>query len=114
MTYPSDISPQQFSRIEPLLDSVRKHTKPRTYQLLHIFNAVLYALRTGCQWRSLPKDYPDYRTVHKYFMMWSNQDKGESILEQVLKKIGRRNAYQRWKKWTDQFHNHRRTEREEY
>jgi len=48
-TYPSDISREQFERIRPLLESVRKRTKPRTVDLHEVFNAVLYLLKSGCQ-----------------------------------------------------------------
>src|SRR3546814_1000370 len=33
-------------------------------------NAVLYVLRTGCQWRALPKDFPLRSTVYGYFWEW--------------------------------------------
>ena len=49
--YASDISPEQFAEIEPLLRSVRKATKPTTVDLYEVLCAVLYLLRTGCQWR---------------------------------------------------------------
>lgn len=38
--YPSDISPDQFAQIRPLLESVRKRTKPTTVDLYEVFNAV--------------------------------------------------------------------------
>lgn len=59
--YPSDISQEEFARILPILESARKKTSPRALDLHVVFNAVLYILKTGCQWRALPKDYPDYR-----------------------------------------------------
>jgi transposase len=34
-------------------------------------NAVRYVLRTGCQWRQLPKDFPPRSTVYGYFWEWS-------------------------------------------
>ena len=82
-----------------MLETARKRTKPRKLDLYDIFNALLYVVKTGCQWRALPKDYPKYVTVHRYFRIWSeNDDEGESILEQVLKKIGYTRAYQQWQK----------------
>jgi hypothetical protein len=42
--YSNDISPEQFEQIRPLLESVRKRTKPRTVDLYEVFNAVLYLL----------------------------------------------------------------------
>lgn len=55
--YPSDISREAFSFILPILESVRKRTKPRTVDLYDVFGAILYLLKSGCQWRMLPKDY---------------------------------------------------------
>ena len=58
--YPSDLTREQFEVIRPLLGSVRKKTKPRAVDLFHVFNAVLYLLKTGCQWRMLAKEYPKW------------------------------------------------------
>ena len=97
MSYPSDISRAQFEEIRPLLESARKRTKPRKLDLYEVFNALLYVVKTGCQWRALPQDYPKFGTVHKYFRIWSEKrDEGASILEQVLKKTGRQRAYEKW------------------
>ena len=51
--YPSDTSREQFEIIKPILESARKKTKPRTVDLYEVWCAVLYLLRTGCQWRAL-------------------------------------------------------------
>ena len=87
--YPSDISVEQFAQIRPLLEQARRRTKPRTVDLYEVFCAVLYLLRTGCQWRALPSDFPKWRTVHSYFAKWSEpNDDGISLLERALKKSG--------------------------
>jgi hypothetical protein len=47
---------------------------------------------------------PKCGTVHQYFRIWSEEnEQGQSILEQVLKKIGRGRAYQ---KWQESLHKH--------
>jgi transposase len=85
--YPSDVSRVQFELIRPLLEGVRKRTKPRTVDLYEVFNAVLYLLKSGCQWRMLPDGFPKWRTVHSYFAKWSAADQdGVSVLERALKK----------------------------
>ncbi len=87
--YASDITPEKFEEIRPLLQSVRRRTKPTTVDLYEVFCAVLYLLRTGCQWRFLPSDFPKWRTVHSYFAKWSEPDPdGISVLERALKKSG--------------------------
>lgn len=86
--YPSDITLEQFEQIRPLLESVRKRTKPRTVDLPEVFNAVLYLLKSGCQWRMLPDGFPNWVTVYSYFAKWSAPGKdGVSALERALKKI---------------------------
>jgi len=35
-----------------------------------VMDGVMYILSTGCQWRYLPKDFPSYSTVHRYFVWW--------------------------------------------
>ena len=86
--YPSDIKREQFEVIRPLLESARRKTAPRKVELYEVFCAVLYLLRTGCQWRALPSDFPKWRTVHSYFAIWSEPREGGSLLEQSLKKSG--------------------------
>lgn len=109
--YPSDISREQFETIRPLLESIRKKTHPCTLDTYDVFNAVLYILKTGCQWSALPHDFPKYKTVHSYFMKWSEQQKigrklAPNILEQVLKKISWRGSSIQWSQRENK-HGHR-------
>lgn len=110
-TYPSDISREEFENIRPILESVRKKTHPRTLDTYDVFNAVLYVLKTGCQWSALPHDFPKYKTVHSHFMKWSEEKnigkkKQPSTLEQVLKKICWRGAFVQGEKKENE-HGHR-------
>lgn len=87
--YASDISVEKFAEIEPLLRSVRRSTKPRQIDLYEVFCAVLYLLRTGCQWRYLPPQFPKWQSVYAYWRKWSEPDQhGVSVLERALKKSG--------------------------
>jgi transposase len=93
--YPSDISREQFEQIRELLESGRKKTRPRQVDLYDVFCAVLYLLKSGCQWRMIPSDFPKWRTVHHYFSLWSEKpEEGASLLEQALKKTGWRGSTQ--------------------
>ena len=98
MTYPSDLSRAQFEKIRPLLEGARKHTRPRTHDLYDVFNGLQYLLKSGCQWRMIPKEYPDWETIYAYFRIWSKAPSGhrESLLAQVLKKIGQGRTYTAW------------------
>ena len=91
-SYPSDISREQFARVLPALLTARRRTKPRTVDwydvFCDVFCGVLYVLKSGCQWRMLPADLPQWQTCYKYFRQWSERPnpRQPSILEQVLKK----------------------------
>jgi transposase len=86
-TYPSDVTREQIERIRALLEGARNQTRPQQVDLYEVFCAVLYLLRTGCQWRALPSHFPKWRTVHAYFTIWREvDDEGKSLLEQALKK----------------------------
>jgi transposase len=37
-------------------------------------------MRTGAQWRELPKYYVNFKTVHKQFLSWAKKDIWNSIL----------------------------------
>ena len=112
--YPSDIKREQFEVIRPLLESARKKTAPRRVELYEVFCAVLYLLRTGCQWRALPSDFPKWRTVHSYFAIWSEPREGGSLLEQALKKSGWRGPRETGAQRLQRVLDHRRAEREEH
>jgi transposase len=89
ITYPSDITREQFLVIEHLLRSVRKSTRPRKYDLYDIFCAVLYVLKEGCTWRGLPHDFPKWNNVYHYFQIWSaaGPNGGASLFDRVLREL---------------------------
>ena len=92
--YPSDITRAQFEHIRGILASGKKKTAPRKVDLYEIFCAILYLLKSGCQWRMLPETFPKWNTVYYYFSIWNKaQDEKPSLLHQCLKKIDWRGSY---------------------
>ena len=87
--YPSDITREQFEIIRPLLEQAKKKTKPRVYDSYDIFCGAIYVLKTACQWRALPSDFPKWQNVYKHFMIWSKkkENSDSSLLDEILKKI---------------------------
>ena len=86
--YPSNISREEFELIRKELESARKQTKPRKVDLYEVFCAVLYVLKSGCQWDMLPSDFPSKSTVFYYFQIWTEEREGGiTLLDEVLKKI---------------------------
>jgi len=68
-TYPSDVTDEQWALIEPLIP-VYPGGRPRKTDVRDVLDAILYLLRTGCQWRYLPKDFPPRSTAWRYFDEW--------------------------------------------
>jgi putative transposase len=84
--YPSDISDPQWSLIEPHLP-VSSGGRPRKTDLREVVNAIFYILRTGCQWRYLPKDYPPKSTVWRYFNQWRHDGTLDTIHDLLRTKV---------------------------
>ena len=68
-SYPSDVTDEQWRLIEPHIP-VYPGGRPRKTDLRDVTDAVFYVLRTGCQWRYLPKDFPPKSTAWRYFDEW--------------------------------------------
>jgi len=71
LRYPSDVTDAEWALIEPLIPAAKRGGRRRKTDMRRTFNAVMYLLSTGCQWRYLPKDFPPQGTVRRYFDAWS-------------------------------------------
>jgi putative transposase len=85
-TYPSDVTDGQWALIEPRLP-VYPGGRPRTTELREVVDAILYLLRTGCQWRYLPKDFPPKSTVWRYFDEWRHNGTLDIIHDFLRQKV---------------------------
>jgi len=69
--YPSDLTEEEFAILAPHLPAQHNlRGRPRQVDLHVITNALSYWLRSGCQWRMLPKDFPPWKTVYSYYWRW--------------------------------------------
>jgi putative transposase len=65
--YPSDLSDEEWTILEPVLSSAEKRGRPPKWPLRLVANAVFYLLGSGCSWRMLPREYPPWQTVYYHF-----------------------------------------------
>lgn len=79
-TYPTDLADAQWALIAPLLPKPHGSGRRQQISLRRIVNACLYLLRTGCQWRLLPKEYPKWQSVYYHFSKWRRDHTWEHIL----------------------------------
>jgi transposase len=70
LRYASDTTDAEWALIAPHLPPPRRLGRPRTTELRAVVDALLYILASGCQWRLLPKDFPPYSTVQRFFYRW--------------------------------------------
>ena len=82
-SYSSNVSDSQWQIISKYLDIERN----RKYELREIINAILYLVKTGCQWRMLPGDFPNWSIVYYYFSVWKQDGTLEQIHESLIEKI---------------------------
>ena len=85
-TYPSDVTDEQWALIEPHIP-VYPGGRPRKTDVRDVVNAVFYILRTGCQWRYLPRDFPPKSTVWRYFDEWRHNGTLDTIHDLLRKKV---------------------------
>ncbi len=81
-----EITDKQWEIIEKMLPKSKSKLGKRgrpTVNRRAVFNGILWILRTGAQWRELPKRYPSYQTCHRYFQNWSQS----GTLEKLLRKL---------------------------
>ena len=97
--YPSDLTDKQWSKLDALLNEPRgeRHAggRPRKHEQRRVVDALLYVVKTGCQWRQLPSDFPPWKTVHEHFRAWRDSGVWERVgqmLREQGRKAGGRNA----------------------
>ena len=84
--YPSDVTDAQWALIEPHIP-VYPGGRPRKTDLRDVVDAIFYILRTGCQWRYLPIDFPPKSTVWRYFDEWRGDGTLDTIHDALRKKV---------------------------
>jgi putative transposase len=87
--YPSDLTDEQWQLIEPLLPAPRRVGRPRRICRRQVINAILYVNRTGCQWRQLPRDFPNWRTVYHLFWHWQLWNLWQEIHDRLRERVRR-------------------------
>ena len=83
--YPSDITDEQWALIEPHIP-VYPGGRPRTTDTRDVVDALFYILRSGCQWRFLPADFPPKSTVWRYFDEWRHNGTWDTIHDLLRRK----------------------------
>jgi putative transposase len=85
--YPSDLTDAQWALIGPHLPTEPGGGRPRETDTRDVVDAIFYLVRTGCQWRHLPVDFPPKSTVWRYFDAWRRDGTLDRIHDALRRKV---------------------------
>src|SRR6267378_2210934 len=79
-SYASDVTDAEWEFLLPYLTLMREDAPQRSHVLREVFNALRYVVKTGCQWRMLPHDFPDWTVAYQQARRWMQA----GVFEQVV------------------------------
>jgi len=91
--YPTDLTDSQWHLIKELIPTAKPGGRPRTLKMRLVINAILYLVVSGIQWRMLPREYPNWKSVYHYFRTWRDdgtwQRLHDTLRAEVRRQAGR-------------------------
>ena len=82
--YPTDLRDDQWQYIKKTL---QLDNRKRKHDLREVWNAIIYLVKTGCQWRMLPRDYPKWPSVYYYYKKWEHRLDYDLLLQSLREKV---------------------------
>lgn len=92
--YPDNLTDKEWKCIKPYISPSRKLGRPNKYPPRVLLDAIFYLLRTGCSWRHLPKDFPNWKTVYTQYRRWVMSGVLEKIHDKLRDKIRKKKINQ--------------------
>jgi putative transposase len=83
--YPSDLKDKEWDGIRHYFEYANGYGNRAIHCRRSLVNGILYVVKTGCQWRMLPKDFPPWKTVYGYFRRLSLLGVWEKVLQELVK-----------------------------
>src|SRR5829696_7440459 len=85
--YPTDLTDAQWAVLAPLLARAPGPGRPPRVASRAVVDGLLYQARTGCQWRLLPQDFPDWQAVRYYFDKWGADGTWAQVNQQLVEQV---------------------------
>jgi putative transposase len=79
----------QWHYIKELIPSAKAGGRPRSLEMRQVINAMFYVVVGGIQWRMLPKEYPNWKSVYHYFRQWRKEGIWQRIHDTLRAKVRR-------------------------
>ena len=85
--YGTDMTDRQWKLIASIIPPPKTGGRPREVDVREVVNAVFYLNKSGCQWRLLPNDFPNWPVVYHYFKQWKNDGTWKKIHDTLCGKV---------------------------
>jgi putative transposase len=86
--YPSDVTDRQWQVVRQLFPTRARQGRPPISRR-RILDAILYVVRTGCQWRQLPHEFPNWKSVYTVFWRWRRAGVWKQVHDALREKVRR-------------------------
>lgn len=82
--YPTDLKKSQWELLSPYLvkplPEKARRGRPAKQDFRREVDAILYVVKTGCQWRMLPNEFPPWQSVYGYFRRWRTDGSWDRVM----------------------------------
>ena len=78
--YQTDLTETEWQYITKVLNL---QDRKRKFDLRIVWNAIFYLVKTGCQWRMLPKEFPKWQLVYYYYRKCASRLDFDLLLEKL-------------------------------
>ena len=82
--YPSDMTNEEWTVLQPLLPVSQGRGRPREHQLREVMNGIRYVLRYGIPWDAMPKDLPPSSICYDYWRLLTDGGHMEQINHRLV------------------------------
>src|SRR5471030_74167 len=87
LRYASDTTDEEWAMIAPYIPCKNRRGRPRVTEMRTLVNSIFFIAQSGCQWRLLPKEFPPYTTVQRYFYAWRDSSVWQTINHVLLMEV---------------------------
>lgn len=84
--YPSDINEAEWMVLEKYIPKPAEEGN-RIYEMREIVNGIYYVLRTGCGWKYIPHDLPQWKSCYEYYRKWKEQGIWKNAMDEIRKEL---------------------------
>jgi transposase len=84
LRYASDTTDEEWAAIEPHLPGPASSGRKRATRMRDVIDSIFYIAQGGIQWRMLPKNFPPFTSVQRYFHAWRDSGLWRTINHALL------------------------------